>query len=58
MTEFTVSTSPNYNQYSAIADLRSLQFNLEHALRFSLSTTRLLATDLNTETIASNHYEV
>jgi hypothetical protein len=55
-TSFTISL--NYNQYSAIADLHSLQFTVEHALGFSVSTSRLLATDLNTETSTSNHYEV
>jgi hypothetical protein len=44
--------------HSAIADLRTFQFIVVHALGFSVSTSRLLATDLNTETITSNHYEV
>jgi hypothetical protein len=43
--------------YSAIADLHDLQFTVAHALGLSISTSRLLATDLNTETSASNHYE-
>jgi hypothetical protein len=30
---------------------------LLHTLGFSVSTSRLLATDLNTETITSNYYE-
>jgi hypothetical protein len=34
------------------------QFTVAHALGFSVSTSRLQATDLNTETITSNHYEV
>jgi hypothetical protein len=34
------------------------QFIVAHTLRFSVSTSRILATDLNTETITSNHYEV
>jgi hypothetical protein len=50
--------SLNYNQYSAIADLHTFQFTVAHALGLSLSTSRLLVTDLNTETITSNHYEV
>jgi hypothetical protein len=37
-----------YRQYSAIADLHTLQFTNAHALGFSVSTSRLLATDLNT----------
>jgi hypothetical protein len=48
----------NYNQYSAIADLHTFQFTAAHALGFSVSTSRLLATYLNTETSTSNHYEV
>jgi hypothetical protein len=47
-----------YRQYSAIADLHTLQFTNAHALGFSVSTSRHLATDLNTETITSNHHEV
>jgi hypothetical protein len=45
-------------KYSAITDLYNLQFIIAHALRFSVSTSRLLARDLNTETSTSNHYEV
>jgi hypothetical protein len=41
-----------------MTDLHNFQFTAEYALRFSVSTSRLLATDLNTETITSNHYEV
>jgi hypothetical protein len=52
-----VTASPNYSQYSAIADLRNLQFTVAHALGFSVFTSRLLATDLNTDTITSFHYE-
>jgi hypothetical protein len=32
--------------YSAIADLHTLQFNVTHALGFSVFARRLLATDL------------
>jgi hypothetical protein len=53
-----VTISLNYSQYIAIADLHNLQFTVAHALRFSVSTSRLLATDINTETITSNNYEV
>jgi hypothetical protein len=52
------TVSLNYNHYSAIADLHTFQFTVAHALGFSVSTSRLLATDLNTGTITSNHYEV
>jgi hypothetical protein len=34
----------------AIADLHTFQFTFAHELGFSVSTSRLLATDLNTET--------
>jgi hypothetical protein len=40
-------------QYSAIADLQTFQFTVAHALGFSVSTSRLLATDLHTETVTS-----
>jgi hypothetical protein len=53
-----VTVSLNHIYYSAIADLRTFQFTAAHALEFFVSTSRLLATDLNTETITSNHYEV
>jgi hypothetical protein len=52
----SVTICLNYNKYSAIADLHTLQFTVAHALGFSVSTSRLLATDLNTETSTSNHY--
>jgi hypothetical protein len=54
----SVTVSLNYNRYSAIDDLHNLQFTVAHALGFSVFTSRLLATDLNTETSTSNHYEV
>jgi hypothetical protein len=38
--------SLNYNQYIAIADLRTFQFTVAQALGFSVSTSRLLATEL------------
>jgi hypothetical protein len=47
-----------YKQYRAIIDLHTFHFTIAHALGFSLSTSCLLATDLNTETITSNHYAV
>jgi hypothetical protein len=53
-----VTISLNHVYYSAIADIHSFQFTVAHILVFSVSTSRLLATDLNTETITSNHYEV
>jgi hypothetical protein len=54
----TNNTTRTYKQYSAIADLHTLQFTAEKALRFSVSTSRRLIADLNTGTITSNHYEV
>jgi hypothetical protein len=51
----SVTSSLNHTYYSAITDL---QFTLAHALGFSVSTSRLLATDLNTEIKTSDHYEV
>jgi hypothetical protein len=54
----SVTASLNYNQYSTIADLHTFQFTVAHALWFSVSASRLLATDLNAETITWNHYEV
>jgi hypothetical protein len=45
-------------KYSAIADLHAFQFTVAHALEFSVSTSRLLATDLSTEISTSNQYEV
>jgi hypothetical protein len=53
-----VTISLNHNQYSAIADLDTYQFTVAHALGFSVCTSRPPATDLNTETNTSNHYEV
>jgi hypothetical protein len=41
-----------------MADLHTFQFTVAHALWFSVFTSRLLATDLNIEISASNHYEV
>jgi hypothetical protein len=53
---FTITL--NYNQYSVIADLHAFQLPVAHAVGFSVSTNRLLATNFKTETITSNHYEV
>jgi hypothetical protein len=41
--------SLNYNQYRAIVHLHTLQFIAAHALEFSVSTSCILAADLNTE---------
>jgi hypothetical protein len=37
----------NYRQYSAIADLHTLQFTVTHAVVFSVFISRILATDLS-----------
>jgi hypothetical protein len=39
-----------HRQYSAIADLHTLQNTVAHVLGFFVFTSRFLATDLNTET--------
>jgi hypothetical protein len=46
-----------YRQYSAIADLHTFQLTVAQALGFSVFTSRILATDLNTEiiTVSLNH---
>jgi hypothetical protein len=56
----TLVTSSLYhlNTYKAIVDLHNLQFTVAHVLGLSVVTSRLLATDLNTETRTSSHYEV
>jgi hypothetical protein len=40
--------SLNYKPYSAIADLHTFQCTAAHALGYSVSTSRILATDLIT----------
>jgi hypothetical protein len=45
-----VTGSRNHTYYSAIANLHNLQFAVTHALGFSILTSRLLPTDLDTET--------
>jgi hypothetical protein len=54
----SVTSSLNHTYYSAIADLHNFQFTVAHPLGFFVFTSHLLATDLNTEIITSNHYEV
>jgi hypothetical protein len=55
-TSFTRSL--NHTYYSVVSYLHNLQFTVTHALGFSVFTSRLLATDLNTETSTWNHYAV
>jgi hypothetical protein len=45
-------------KYSAVVDLHVFQFAVAHAVGLSVFTSRLLATDLNTEISTSGHYEV
>jgi hypothetical protein len=53
----SVTVPLNYNLYSAVADLHNFQSTVAHTLGFSVFTSRLLATDLNTETNNSNPCE-
>jgi hypothetical protein len=45
-------------KYSAIADLHNFQFTIAQTLGLSVFNSRLLAMDLNTETVTSTHSEV
>jgi hypothetical protein len=45
-------------KYSAVADFHTLHFTVANALGLSVFTRRLRATDLDTDTDTSNHYEV
>jgi hypothetical protein len=54
----SVTSSLNHTYYSAVADIHTFQSTVAHALGFSVLTSNLPATDLNTETSTSNHYEV
>jgi hypothetical protein len=58
MTSTSVTSPLNQTQLERYHYFTYFQFTVAHALGFSVFTTRLLATDLNTETSASNHYEV
>jgi hypothetical protein len=51
----TINTTRTYKPCSVIADLHTFQFTVAHAVGFLVSTSRLPATDLNTETSSSNH---
>jgi hypothetical protein len=45
---YTFTQSGTTDNYSAIADLHTFQATVTHALRFSVFTSRILATDLLT----------
>jgi hypothetical protein len=49
-----VVTTINYN---TVPDLHHLQNTVAHALGFFVFTSRLLATDLNTEIITVSHFK-
>jgi hypothetical protein len=44
-----------HRQYSALSHLHNLQSTVAYAVGFSLSTSRLLATDLDAQTITVLH---
>jgi hypothetical protein len=46
------------NHTTLIADLHTFQFTAANALGFSVAISRILATDLKTETTTPNNYEV
>jgi hypothetical protein len=54
----SATSSLNRTQVQCYCYSTHFQFTVAHALEFSVSTNRLLATDLITETSTSNHYEV
>jgi hypothetical protein len=55
---FGYTLSLNYNQYNAVAHLHTFQFTVAGTRGVSVTISRLLATDLNTENSTSDHYEV
>jgi hypothetical protein len=61
MIEFINTVLYKHSEVQSIECYRSFtqfQVTVAHALGFSISTSRFLATDLNTETSTSYHYEV
>jgi hypothetical protein len=53
----SATSSPNHTQLQRYRSSTHFQFTVAHALGFSVPTSRILATDLNTETSTSNYYE-
>jgi hypothetical protein len=51
-------SSLNHTQLYRYRYSTHFQFTVAHALGFFVFTSRVLVTDLNTETSTSNHYEV
>jgi hypothetical protein len=54
----SVTSSLNHTYLESYRYSTHFQFTAAHVLEFSSSNIHFLATDLNTETITSNHYEV
>jgi hypothetical protein len=54
----SVTSSLNHTQLQGYRYSAHFQFTAAQVLGFSVSTSRPLATDVNTETITSNHDEV
>jgi hypothetical protein len=54
----SVTSSLNHTQLQRYRYSTHFKFTVAQVLGFSVSTSSLLATDLNTENIFSNHYEV
>jgi hypothetical protein len=48
----SVTSSLNHTHCSGTGDIHSLQFTVTHALDFSAFNSRILATDLNIETVS------
>jgi hypothetical protein len=53
-----VTSSLNHTSIQRYRQFTQFPITVEHALGFPVFTSRLLATDLKTETSTSNHYEV
>jgi hypothetical protein len=57
VTQTLLLTYPFNTGHTAFTDLHTFQFTVAYALGFPVFTSRLLATDLNTETSTSNRYK-
>jgi hypothetical protein len=54
----SVTSSLNHTSIQPYRQFAQFPISVAHALGFPVFTSRLLATDFNTETSTSNHYEV
>jgi hypothetical protein len=54
----SVTSFINHAYCSTITDLHAFQSTIAHTLGFPVFTSCLMAADLSTKTITSNHYEV